>query len=371
MGSGNITPILMPKWGLSMDQGLLTEWLVEDGAEITVGDEIAVVETDKIAGEVEAADAGTLRRRLGVVDEHYPVGALLAVMAPGEVSEEAIDDFVANYVIVEEAADEDGDAPAQYAFADTAAGRVRYAVRGESGPAVVLVHGFGGDLDNWLFNIDALAQHARVYALDLPGHGQSTKTINDPSLGGLAASLKAFMDSVDVPSAHLVGHSMGAAVSAHFASEFPSHVDSLTLIGAAGLGADINADYINGFVSAASRRELKPVLQHLFANTGLVTRSMVDDLLKYKRIDGVDNTLRQLSKNLFAEGVQQSVLAAQLATLDSDVLVIWGEEDHIIPASHAHNAHAARVEIIHAAGHMVQMEQAARVNELIIHHIGG
>ena len=369
MADARITPVLMPKWGLSMEQGLLTEWLVEEGAEITVGDEIAVVETDKIAGEVEAADAGTLRRRVGAADESYPVGALLAVMAPADVSEAEIDEFVANYVVVADASDDDGEAAALYEFTDTPAGRLRYAVRGDAGPAVVLVHGFGGDLDNWLFNIDALAQHATVYALDLPGHGQSTKTIDDPSLSGLAASLKAFMDAVDVASAHLVGHSMGAAVSARFACDYPEQVDSLTMIGAAGLGADINADYIGGFVNASSRRELKPVLQHLFADSGLVTRSMVDDLLKYKRIDGVNDALQQLSASLFAGGVQQSVLTSQIADLNVNTLIIWGEQDQIIPASHAGNLESANVEVLGDAGHMVQMEQAARVNELILGHI--
>ena len=47
------------------------------------------------------------------------------------------------------------------------------AARGDE--TVILIHGFGGDLDNWLFNIDALAEKATVYALDIPGHGQSTK----------------------------------------------------------------------------------------------------------------------------------------------------------------------------------------------------
>ena len=55
----------------------------------------------------------------------------------------------------------------------------------------------------------------------------------------------------------------------------------------AGLGAEINAGYIEGFVAAGSRRELKPVLEQLFADPALVSRQMVDDVLKYKRLDGV------------------------------------------------------------------------------------
>ena len=48
----NIIPILMPKWGLTMEEGQVNEWLVKEGAEISVGDEIIEVETDKISGAV-------------------------------------------------------------------------------------------------------------------------------------------------------------------------------------------------------------------------------------------------------------------------------------------------------------------------------
>lgn len=370
MSESKITPVLMPKWGLSMKQGVLVDWLVDEGAEIGVGDEIMEVETDKIASAVEAADAGLLRRRVGEAGETYPVRALLGVLAPSEVSDDDIDAFIAAYEVPTDEDEDEASSPT-YEFTDTAAGRLRYARRGDEGPAVVLVHGFGGDLDNWLFNIDALAQRARVYALDLPGHGQSTKTLSEPNLDGLAAALREFLAAVEVDSAHLVGHSMGAAVAAKLACDNPDMVQSLTLISPAGLGQDINAAYIDGFVSAASRRELKPVLLHLFADTDLVTRSLVDDLLKYKRIDGVHDALQQLAANLFAEGTQQDVLAPKIEALGKDTLVIWGTADQVIPAAHAHSIGSAKVELIDSAGHMVQMEQAGRVNELILDHVCG
>ena len=369
MDMSEITPVLMPKWGLSMEQGILIDWLVEEGSQVAVGDEIMEVETDKIASAVEAADPGLLRRCVGQAGEIYPVRALLGVLAPAEVSDEAIDAYIDAYELPQDAEDENAAEASAYAFVDTAEGRLRYAQSGEDGAAVILIHGFGGDLDNWLFNIDALAEKSRVYALDLPGHGQSAKTIGDPSLSGLSDVLKTFMDSIGVRSAHLVGHSMGAAVAARFACDTPAMVESLSLISAAGLGPDINGSYIDGFVAAASRRELKPVLLNLFADHKLVNRSLVDDLLKYKRIDGVHETLQQLATNLFASGVQQHILAPQIPDLGIKTLIVWGTEDQVIPATQAQNINTARVELIDQAGHMVQMEQAARVNELILSHI--
>ena len=65
-----------------------------------------------------------------------------------------------------------------------------------------------------------------------------------------------------------------------------------------GFGPEINAGYLRGFAEAESRRDLKPHLLALFADPGLVNRQLIDDLLKYKRLDGVDQALRSLVGNL-------------------------------------------------------------------------
>lgn len=147
-----ITPIVMPKWGLSMSEGKVNDWLVEEGATIEVGRPILDVESDKIANAVEATDAGLLRRRLARPGETLPVKALLGVMAPPEVSEAEIDAYVAAYVLPAAAEDEAEAGPA-YAFTEVDGIRLRYARRGDDLGArvpVLFLHGFGGDLDNWL-----------------------------------------------------------------------------------------------------------------------------------------------------------------------------------------------------------------------------
>ncbi len=363
--SDRIKPIVMPKWGLSMKEGKVTSWLVSPGTKVKTGDEILEVETEKIANVVEAGDAGTLRRVVGEPDTVYPVKALLGVLAEDDVSDAEIEAFVAGYVTPSADEGDEGEQGPKYEFVETPSGRLRYAKKGGNGEAVILIHGFGGDLDNWLFNIDALAEVATVYALDLPGHGQSSKSIQDPSVPGMAKTLLAFMDAISLAKAHLVGHSLGGAIAMQVAETARDRVKSLTLIGSAGLGREINMDYINGYIGGNSRKEMKPILEKLFADPSLVGRQLIDDVLKYKRLDGVNAALKSIAEAAFASGKQ----AAVFTTGGTPTLVIWGKDDNIVPAAHAANAKGAKVQIFDGAGHMVQMEQAEKVNSLIKQHL--
>ena len=368
MTDTRIVPIVMPKWGLSMKEGKVTGWLLDDGSKINVGDAILEVETDKIAGSVEAHEAGVLRRRVGQPDTIYPVKTLLGVIADPSVPDAEIDAFMASYVVpaAEEGDEEQGP---KYEFVDTAAGNLRYAKRGSGDETIILIHGFGGDLDNWLFNIDALGEKATVYALDLPGHGQSSKKLDKPGLAAMTGAVSSFMDKLSIGKAHLVGHSMGGAIALQMAADHPEKVKSLTLICSAGLGSEIGS-YVDEYVAAQGRKDLKPVLEQLFADKSLVSRQLVDDVLKYKRLDGVEAILKSLSSALFAGRKQQDQPAAKLAGKLPPTLVIWGKEDQIIPAAHAGNLQGAKVHVIEGAGHMVFMEKASDVNNLIKAHVG-
>lgn len=368
--SAAITPVVMPKWGLEMREGTVQEWLVAEGARIEVGQSLVDVDTDKISNAVEATDAGLLRRIVAQPGELLPVRALLAVLAEPEVGDAEIDAYIAAFELPA-AADSDEDGGPAFEYADVDGIRVRYARRGPGeGTPVLFVHGFGGDLNNWLFNLDAIAEAHPVIALDLPAHGQSSARLAGTTLEAMAAFVGRFMEQIGVASAHLVGHSMGGGVAAQLAIDAPDKVASLALIDSAGFGAEINRDYIDGFVRANSRRELKPVAELLFADSSLVSRQLLDDLLKYKRLDGVGEALGELSAQLFAGGRQSELPGQALGSFGKPVLLIWGQEDAVIPSAHARAAPAgASVKVLAGAGHMPQMEKAGEVNSLLRQHL--
>jgi pyruvate dehydrogenase E2 component (dihydrolipoamide acetyltransferase) len=362
-----IHPITMPKWGLSMAEGKIGDWLVQEGMDIKPGMELVEVETDKILSSLEATASGILRRILANKDDIVPIAALVGVIADVTVQDEEIDAFVADFK-AKFVAEKTGQADGSFSITQTqvAGQSLCYLKRGEGEEAALLIHGFGGDLNSWFFNQDALADRIAIYALDLRGHGGSSKQVRSGSLDEFVEDVRGFLDSLGLRKVHLVGHSMGGAIATQFALANPDRASSLLLIATAGMGSEINMEYINGFMSAQRRKELMPQIEKLFADRKLVTRQLIEDVLKFKRLDGVESSLRAISSQFWRDGRQAFILRDQMSALAMPAYVIWGADDQIFPVSHARNLPAnITVEVLDNSGHMVQMEAATKVNRLI------
>jgi pyruvate dehydrogenase E2 component (dihydrolipoamide acetyltransferase) len=366
--------VTMPKWGLSMEQGQVNGWLKSMGDKVSRGDELLDVETDKISSGVECAFDGTLRRQIAKQGDTLPVGALLGVVADVETPDAEIDEAVAAFqrdFVPAAAAEADFGPQPQKAQIGGRTVRFLKVGAGDGTPAV-LIHGFGGDLNAWMFNHADLGAHREVWALDLPGHGESAKAVDTGSVEELADAVLAFLDDRGIERAHLVGHSLGSLVAMTIAAHAPARVASLTLISGAGLGEEINRAYIEGFVAGSSRNTLKPHMLQLFADPALVTRQMIEDIVKYKRLEGVNEALQKIAALAFVEGVQQKIYRDRVGTLAPRTMVIWGAQDQIIPARHAQGLPGdIRVHVIEGKGHMVHMEAASEVNRLLNDFFGG
>lgn len=362
----DIRIITMPKWGLAMDEGIVAKWAVNEGDTIAQGQEVVDIETSKIANVYESPVGGVLRRRIANDGDVLPVGALMAVVTDADVSDADIDAFIADFNAKFSAeARKSGGGPAPQTI-EIDGKRITYLKVGpDEGDPVIFVHGFGSDHKAWLFNQEPMAEDHPTYALDLPGHGASQKDVGDLSAEALAGVVTSFIKQLGLSGVHLVGHSLGGAISALVAAANPGLVKSVTLIAPAGLGSDISGPFFDGFIGEVRAKKLRPFIEMLVADPAMVTGEMVEDVLKYKRLDGAQQALEAVRNANFPGSVQKISIRDTLAGLKVPVQVIVGEGDRIIPADQSSGLSGVERVVIPGAGHIPHLEKAADVNERI------
>jgi pyruvate dehydrogenase E2 component (dihydrolipoamide acetyltransferase) len=99
---------------------------------------------------------------------------------------------------------------------------------------------------------------------------------------------------------------------------------------------------------------------------------MIEDIVKYKRLEGVNDALQKIASLAFVDGAQQKIYRDRLGKLAPRAMVIWGAQDQIIPARHAQGLPGEiRVHVLEGKGHMVHMEAASDVNRLLNDFFGG
>src|SRR5919107_1020593 len=157
--------------------------------------------------------------------------------------------------------------------------KIRYVEAG-SGPAVVLLHGMGGNSTNWAFNTPALAQKFRVVVPDQVGFGQSDKPLINYRVGTYVDFLDKFLSELKVERATLVGNSMGGWVAASYALRHPGRVERLVLVDAAGFAPpqEIDLNALAG-LNPSTREEMKRLAGMVFYNPLLKSDAAVDLLL--------------------------------------------------------------------------------------------
>ena len=96
-----IRAFTMPKWGIEMEEGVIREWHANVGDKVNEGDIFVVIETDKIANDVELEFSSTLRWRIDGEGDAYPVGALISIFAEESVTNEEVEVFRNNFVAVD------------------------------------------------------------------------------------------------------------------------------------------------------------------------------------------------------------------------------------------------------------------------------
>ena len=251
--------------------------------------------------------------------------------------------------------------------------RIRYIDAGQ-GLAVVFIHGLGASMYTWRNNLaPVLAAGFRVVAFDNRGFGSSDKPAHGYTNADYARLAVALLDSLHLPDAVVVGHSMGGEIAAEVAIAAPKRVRALVLLGAAGFGTREPALFrvarwpIVGPVMLAFRNRslVERLLKSTYADPRKVREADVDQY--YAPVAGPDygRALRGVLREFRFDGLRGRTGAIQAPTL-----VLWGEEDRWVPpavgrALAAELARSAFLTVAHA-GHSVQEEVPDEVNRLLL-----
>ncbi|OXI43848.1 acetoin dehydrogenase dihydrolipoyllysine-residue acetyltransferase subunit [Burkholderia aenigmatica] len=227
---------------------------------------------------------------------------------------------------------------------------------------IVLLHGYGGDSQVWVALASQLQRAGRhLFAPDLPSHGATDFDGTDPQ--AIADAIVAFVNDLQLDTFELVGHSLGGAIATKVAVILGHRVARLTLLAPAGLGSEIDGDFIEGMARVTHGGGLAHLLRRIAMTTPLLSATQLDQMAASIR---EREALAPLSRRLVSNGRQQVDIGSDLAVLSIPVCVIWGLEDKIIPWNQATCAGSAiPVYFLPQCGHMPQWDQPHKLAELL------
>ncbi len=242
-----------------------------------------------------------------------------------------------------------------------------------SGPAVILLHGLGGDNSSWTPTIAPLAAKFRVLAPDQIGFGRSDKPMLNYRVATLVDFLDGFMKQVGAERASLVGNSLGGFAAAAFALAHPEKVDRLVLVDAAGFAMPKDFDpRIVSALNPSTREQVKDILSLIFYGKQFTSDAAVD-MMFARRVQAGDGYTVQRFIDSIARG--EDLLDGRLGGIKQPTLIVWGREDKLTPMWMAERfkkeINGAALVVLDKCGHVPQLEKAAEFNAALMKFLGG
>ncbi len=249
-----------------------------------------------------------------------------------------------------------------------------------SGAPLLFVHGLGGCWQNWLENLLEFARDRRVIAVDLPGFGASQMPAKTISVSGYARTLDLLCEALAIDAAAVVGNSMGGFVAAEMAIASPQRVERLVLVSAAGLQiAELRLRRVLGLLALTRVDRVVGVYGGwVGGHAEAVARRMRLRRLMFAGIarhpDAVPWPLVAEQAQAFGRPGFMPALRAmvsyplrdRLARIACPTLVIWGENDRLVPLRDASAFERlipdARKIVYRDTGHVPMLERPAQFN---------
>ncbi len=244
---------------------------------------------------------------------------------------------------------------------------IRYADKNQKGFPLFLIHGLGGSIESWTNNIEFLSKKFRIIAFDLPGFGLSDKPKVSYTINFYVNFLEKFIKKLKMNHLFLIGSSLGGHIAIEFTMRNRTIVDKLILISPAGClpksfkGSPSLKRYIK-IVDAKSSNDINRILTSI--DNSLVDRSYANIMYKRLSMPG--------AKDAFISALKGSANAPRynnkLAKINTNMLLIWGKEDKMIPLKYIRPfmEHGnSRIIIIENCGHRPHVENPKLFNKIV------
>jgi 2-hydroxy-6-oxonona-2,4-dienedioate hydrolase len=252
--------------------------------------------------------------------------------------------------------------------------RTRVLEAGRGKDTVVFLHGTGGHLEAYMRNILAHAERYRVYAIDMVGHGYSSKPDHDLEISHYVEHLNDFLDAIDCRRAHLSGESLGGWVAVKFAVRFPDRVGKLVLNTCGGRTADTAAlDRLRTLslkaVVEPTRENVRKRLEWLMHDARAVSDDLVESRYRIYTQPGFARAMERLTCLLVPEIRRRNLIGDdELRAIAAPTLVVWTSHDPTgaveVGERIAELIPNARFVVMDGCGHWPQFEDAAQFNKL-------
>jgi pimeloyl-ACP methyl ester carboxylesterase len=205
-------------------------------------------------------------------------------------------------------------------------------LEGGCGEPLVLIHGFGGDKDNFTRIARFLTPHYHLIIPDLPGFGDASR---DPEASyqvtDQAKSLCEFLNVLGLKRVHLGGNSMGGFIACQFAAEQPERVASLWLLNAAGTQPAYESDLLKHYLSTGelpmllrSAGDFKKLMQMTTHKPPFLPYAIRSTLARRSVADF------DLHGEIIRQVTASPMLETQFKTIDTPALIVWGSEDQVL-----------------------------------------
>lgn len=235
-------------------------------------------------------------------------------------------------------------------------------LEGGQGEPILMLHGFGGEKDNWTKFASYFTKKYRVVAIDNPGFGNSTKIISEKyNLDTQVERIHEFAAKSGLGKFHIVGNSMGGMFAGAYAVKYPDQILSLGLFDSAGFKNRDKCEYedlvrkgINPLV-VESIEDYDRLMSFAFATPPKIPGFIKKYLAKVAYIHS------DMNKKIFDEIIPDAEIDNRMKKIKAKTLVLWGDRDRVFPAANAHSAGKliknSEVAVIENCGHMPMMEK--------------